>query len=709
MDPTAHPERSTVGDFHRLGATLRPEGVNFALYSKHAERVDLCLFERPGGAEASMVVPLDQRTRFVWHTFVPGLKAGQLYGYRVHGPWRPEEGYRFNPHRLLLDPYARAITGRFDLRHPHTAHDPQSALEDLALLAVDNAAGAPKCVVMDDAFDWEGDRPPDHPLRNSVIYEVHLKGYTAHPSSGASRPGTYLGFVERIDHLKRLGVTAVEFLPLHHAQDEEPLLRRGLSNYWGYNTIGYFAPDSRFASGTEPGCQVREFKTMVRELHKAGIEVILDVVYNHTAEGNHQGPAYCFKGIDNPTYYVLAPEKRYYRDYTGCGNSLNFGEPTVIKMVMDSLRTWVEEMHVDGFRFDLATVLGREEGRFDRLATFFTAVHQDPVLSRVKLIAEPWDCGWDSYQVGNFPVDWAEWNGKYRDTVRRFAKGDGGMVGELATRLTGSADLYLEDGRTPYHSVNFVTCHDGFTLHDLTAYDRKHNEANGENNRDGNDTNWSWNNGHEGPAADPAVLELRARQAKNFLSLLFLSQGVPMLLGGDEFLRTQQGNNNAYCQDNPLSWFDWTLALRNAAMVEFVSGLVALRRRHPHFRRRAFFTGTDGDGDCYKDIHWLSEAGGEPDWRDPERRRLAFMIEGDEKGTGGEGDFLILVSAHWEPAEFLLPTDPARGPWRRILDTALPAGRELADEDAAPPLDPPDRYTVRDRSVVALWRATRQG
>ncbi len=704
MERTTQSERHTIGDFHRLGATLRPEGVNFALYSKHAERVDLCLFDRPGDGTATMVVPLSQRTRFVWHTFIPGLKAGQLYGYRVHGPWRPEEGYRFNPHRLLLDPYARAVSGKFDLAHRHTAFDPASPMADLSYHAVDNAAGAPKCVVVDDAFDWEGDHPPNHPLRNSVIYEVHLKGFTAHPSSGTAHPGTYLGFIEKIGHLQRLGVTAVEFLPLHHSQDEEPLLRRGLSNYWGYSTIGFFAPDSRFASGTVPGDQVREFKTLVRELHRAGIEVILDVVYNHTAEGNHLGPTYSFRGIDNPTYYVLGPEKRHYRDYTGCGNSLDFGEPHVIKMVMDSLRYWVEVMRVDGFRFDLATVLGRAEGRFDRLSAFFTAVHQDPVLSRVKLIAEPWDLGWDAYQAGNFPVDWAEWNGKYRDAVRRFIKGDGGMVGELATRLTGSADLYQEGGRTPYHSVNFVTCHDGFTLQDLVTYDGKRNEANGEDNRDGSDANWSWNCGHEGPTGDPAVLDLRARQTKNFLALLLLSQGVPMLLGGDEFLRTQRGNNNAYCQDNPLSWFDWTLALKNDAMVDYTRGLVALRRRHPHFRRRAFFTGTDGDGDAYKDIHWLDEDLNEPDWDDSERRSLAFLIEGGGKQTGGEGDFLILVNAHWEPREFRLPDDAARGPWRRVLDTALPAGQELTDEPSAPPVDPPDRYLLRDRSVVALYR-----
>jgi len=686
-----------------LGVSRTPVGFNFSLLSRHAEAVSLVLFHSHQ-EEPVAEIPFDShynKTGDAWHILIHDFDPALRYGFRLAGPFDPTgSGHWYRPGKVLLDPYAKALSGGTEWGRVYRREGRKPGVL---------GSFQRRCLYIEDDFDWAGDRPLNIPLKDTIIYEMHVRGFTRHPASGVKHPGTYQGIIEKIPYLKELGITAVELMPVMEFNELEntrinPATGEELKNFWGYSTLAFFAPKAAYAVDGRNGRQVREFKEMVKALHRAGIEVILDVVYNHTAEGNHLGPTYSFRGIDNPTYYVLGPEKRHYRDYTGCGNSLDFGEPHVIKMVMDSLRYWVEVMRVDGFRFDLATVLGRAEGRFDRLSAFFTAVHQDPVLSRVKLIAEPWDLGWDAYQAGNFPVDWAEWNGKYRDAVRRFIKGDGGMVGELATRLTGSADLYQEGGRTPYHSVNFVTCHDGFTLQDLVTYDGKRNEANGEDNRDGSDANWSWNCGHEGPTGDPAVLDLRARQTKNFLALLLLSQGVPMLLGGDEFLRTQRGNNNAYCQDNPLSWFDWTLALKNDAMVDYTRGLVALRRRHPHFRRRAFFTGTDGDGDAYKDIHWLDEDLNEPDWDDSERRSLAFLIEGGGKQTGGEGDFLILVNAHWEPREFRLPDDAARGPWRRVLDTALPAGQELTDEPSAPPVDPPDRYLLRDRSVVALYR-----
>jgi len=540
-----------------LGATLTPTGVNFALYSKHGSEVFLLLFDAPD-APPSDVIRLEQVTRHVWHAHVRGVRAGQLYGYRVRGEHRPEQGLRFNEQKLLLDPYAKALTGPVrNVDNLLLAYDPSPAGgRDLSVDTRDSAPVMPRCIVVDDAFDWQGDQSPDVPLESLIVYEIHTKGFTAHPSSRVEHPGTYLGFVEKIPHLVRLGVNAVELLPVHEFYVDDFLRARGLTNYWGYNTIGFFAPTWFYGTGRTPGCQVGELKTLVRELHRAGLKVILDVVYNHTAEGNEMGPTISFRGIDNPSYYALTgpseSPRRYYMNWTGCGNSMNFDDRAVIRLVMDSLRYWVEQMHVDGFRFDLASVLGREGpgGWFQPSSSFFDAVAQDPVLQRAILIAEPWDLG--TYQVGNFPVDWSEWNGRFRDTVRKFVKGEPGQLADLGWRLTGSADLYGDDGRSAWNSVNFVTCHDGFTLADLVSYDGKHNERNGEENRDGADDNHSWNCGVEGPTEDPAVAQLRRQQAKNFACALLFASGTPMMLGGDEFLRTQQGNNNAYCQDNEI-------------------------------------------------------------------------------------------------------------------------------------------------------------
>ncbi len=704
------PGPATRGSFFPLGATVTPSGVNFALFSKHATAVTLVLFDRRGRRAAE--IPLSHSTRFVWHGHVEGLGPGQLYGFRVGGPWDSAAGHRFNPRKLLLDPYARAILGehRGDPRQ-HLDYDPAAGLDPASLRPsdVDNEADAPRSVVVDGAFDWRGDRPPGHALEDLVIWEAHIGGVTGHPSSGVDRPGTYSGFVGKIPHLVELGVKAVEFLPVHTRHSPARLGALGFSDYWGYNTIGFFAPDRRFSTGGEPGCEVVEFKELVRALHAAGIEVLLDVVYNHTGEGGELGPTLAFRGIDNATYYKPLPgDPSRYADFTGCGNTLDLGQPQVLKLVMDSLRYWVSEMHVDGFRFDLASTLGRKEGRFERIAAFFMAVHQDPVVSRAKLIAEPWDLGADSYQVGNFPVDWCEWNGRFRDTVRRFVRGDPGQVPDLATRLSGSADLYGNDGRTPYHGVNFVTCHDGFTLHDLTAYAVKHNEANGEGDRDGLDDNASRNWGAEGETRDPAVLELRGRAARNLVTVLFVSQGVPMLLAGDEILRTQRGNNNAYCQDNEISWIDWRLARKNRGFLEFVRRLVALRRAHPVLRRRTFLTGADRDRDGLTDIAWYGPDGRVPDWGDPSLRSLAFRIQGreilrEEAETGQPlSDLFVALHAAPDDREFALPPPSAGFCWYRAVDTALPAGDDARPPGDEVPLDSQDTYPVRGHSTVVL-------
>jgi isoamylase len=694
------------GSYFPQGATLLKGGVNFAIYSKYAEGIDLLLFDRPQDTTPTDVIHMSSRSCFVWHCFIEDAAPGQLYAYRVRGPYQPQKGMRFNPNRLLTDPYAKAITGKFIPGPWHLGYNPASPLADFSLNVLDNAGGAPKCIVIDDQFDWEDDVPPRIPLRETIIYETHLKGLTAHPSSGVKIPGTYLGVIEKIPYLKSLGVTAVEFLPVHHCQDEDSLTKKGLANYWGYNTLGFFAPDSRFSTGAFPGCQVQEFKQMVKALHSAGIEVILDVVYNHTCEGDETGPTLCFRGIDNITYYKLCDDKRYYVDYSGCNNTLNFDEFQVVKMVMDSLRYWVEVMHVDGFRFDLATVLGRNNGRFSRDAGFFLAVHQDPVLAGVKLIAEPWDATNDSYQVGNFPLDWAEWNGMYRDCVRKFIKGMPGMLPEMGYRLTGSSDLYADDGRTPFNSINFITCHDGLTLNDLVSFEKKHNEANMEDNKDGVSDNISFNCGYEGETSDPAIRELRKKIMKNFFVILMISQGVPLILGGDEFMRTQSGNNNAYCQDNNISYLDWTMAEANKEMVDFVRKLINFRKRHPHFWQENFFTGRDLDLDAIKDIIWYSEDLKLPEWNSPEKGFLAFLIKGNElRGVSVEEkecDILVILNTLKEEKSFQLPRIHPGAVFSRIIDTSLPSGLDILEDQNAVQLPGHVYHPVAPQSVVIL-------
>jgi glycogen operon protein len=687
------------GTPYPLGATLTRTGVNFALYSRHATTVALELFDAPGDDRPARTIAVENRARFVWHCHVEGLGAGQAYGYRVDGPAAPEQGHRFNRHKLLLDPYARAFSGAFR-GNPrlHLASDPS-----------DNAAFAARSLVVDGAFDWGDDAPPAIPLPELIIYEAHVKGLTAHPSAGVANPGTYLGAIEKIPHLTRLGINAIELLPVHEPHTEERLTALGLTNFWGYNTVGFFAPDQRYAAAAEPGAAVVEIKRMIKAFHAAGIEVILDVVYNHTGEGGEGGPTLCFRGIDNAVYYPLERgDRRRYVDYSGCGNTLNLDEPAVLKLVMDSLRYWVSEMRVDGFRFDLASALGRERGRFDQISGFFMAVQQDPVISRVKLIAEPWDIASDSYQVGNFPLEWSEWNGRYRDCLRRFVKGDPGLVPELATRLAGSADLYNDDGRTPYSSINFVTCHDGFTLNDLVSYAAKHNAANREENRDGNPHNDSCNWGAEGPTGDPEVKSLRARAARNLLTALMVSHGVPMLLGGDEFLRTQGGNNNAYCQDNATSWIDWSLLEANRGFAEFCRKLVALRRAHPALRGRSFLSGADRNRDGILDVQWFDAALREPAWSDPGLRHLAFRLQGCERAleegaaTADSHDLYIVLSAEPAARAFALPKPSAGFAWHRAIDTSLAPPHDAEEPGAEIRLDPQDVYVVNARSAVIL-------
>jgi glycogen operon protein len=693
------------GKFYPLGATVEPDGVNFALYSKHATEVFLLLFDTPDG-EPTDVIRLEARTRLVFHAFVRGVRAGQLYGFKVRGPFDPAEGHRFNEHKLLVDPYARAVTGKAQNEDGVLlAYDPKSASADSSLDTRDSSRFVPKAIVVADDFDWQGDRAPLVPFEDLVIYEVHVKGFTAQPSSKVTCPGTYLGFIEKIPYLVELGITAVELLPIQERMVADFLTRRGLTNYWGYDTIGFFAPESSYRASGELGAEVAEFKTLVRALHAAGIEVILDVVYNHSAEGSELGPTVSLRGIDNATYYALtgtaAEPRRYYQNWTGTGNSLNFADPQTIRLVMDSLRYWVEVMHVDGFRFDLASVLGRQGGSFERAASFFDTISQDPVLSRVKLIAEPWDLG--AYEVGNFPVDWSEWNGRFRDTLRRFERGDPGQLKELGYRLAGSSDLYADDGRSAYNTVNFVTCHDGFTLYDLLSYNDKHNEANGEDNRDGSNDNISWNSGAEGKAVDPDVIALRKRRAKNHLCTLLFSAGTPMLLGGDEMLRTQRGNNNAYCHDSELSWFDWTLCDENRDILQFTRRALAFVAKYPVFRRRTFFSGRDTNGDVYPDIRWYGPNLDAPAWDDPEARTLGYLLDGNEADSGA-ADYLVLVilHPHWDKGSFRLP-DPGSGrAWHRVMDSSLPPGEDFAAPGEEAPLPIANTYALAPRTNVVL-------
>ncbi|GAA3128881.1 glycogen debranching protein GlgX [Planomonospora alba] len=681
------------GEPYPLGATWDGVGTGFALFSEVAERVELCLFDDDGREER---VDLPEVDGFVWHGYLPGVMPGQRYGYRVHGPFEPSQGHRCNPSKLLLDPYAKAVEGELawdEALFCYRFTDP-SARNDY-----DSAPFMPKNVVINPFFDWGTDRPPRTPYHQTVIYEAHVRGLTMrHPAVPEEQRGTYAGLAHPavIDHLLSLGVTAVELMPVHQFVPEHALVARGLTNYWGYNTIGFFAPHNGYAASGRRGEQVLEFKAMVKALHEANIEVILDVVYNHTAEGDHMGPTLCFRGIDNVAYYRLHDgDRRYYLDYTGCGNSLNVRSPHALQLIMDSLRYWVLEMHVDGFRFDLAAALARELHDVDRLSAFFDLIQQDPVISQVKLIAEPWDVGPGGYQVGNFPPLWTEWNGKYRDTVRDFWRGSGSALPEFASRLTGSADLYATSGRRPVASINFVTAHDGFTLTDLVSYDRKHNEANGEDNRDGTDDNRSWNCGAEGPVEDPAIVRLRRRQRRNFLATLFISQGVPMLLAGDELGRTQGGNNNAYCQDNEVSWIDWSLARTEGDLLDFVRALSELRREHPVFQRRRFFRGRVAP-DGARDIVWLTPAGVEMsagDWHTGYAKSLTVFLNGDaitEPGPRGErivdDSFLLLINAHHEDMAFTLPEALYGGAWRTVLDTAdeVVSGEPFSDETWTP-------------------------
>ncbi|MBS1827215.1 MAG: glycogen debranching protein GlgX [Acidobacteria bacterium] len=702
------------GSPYPLGATWNGAGVNFALFSEHATKVELCLFDSPFSTQESARMVLPEKTDQIWHGYLPGVLPGQLYGYRVYGPYQPEMGHRFNPNKVLLCPYTNAVGRNVRWCDEMYGYDVNSRTEDLSFDDRDNAAYCFLGTVVDRAFTWGGDRPPRTAWHDTVIYEAHVKGATRlMPELPEKLRGTYagLGADPFIRHLKNLGVTAVELMPVHHHSYEHHLVKRGLHNYWGYNTTSFFAPDSRYSSAASPGDCVREFKTMVKNLHSAGLEVILDVVYNHTAEGNHLGPTISMRGIDNVSYYRLSTaSKRFYVDFTGCGNTLNMLHPRVLQIIMDSLRYWVLEMHVDGFRFDLASALARELHDVDRLSAFFDIIHQDPVISQVKLIAEPWDLGEGGYQVGNFPVGWTEWNGKYRDTVRRFWKSEGGVVSELATRLAGSSDLYEHSGRRPYASINFVTAHDGFTLRDLVSYNSKHNEENGEGNADGENHNNSWNCGVEGPSEDPEILRLRQRQMRNMMATLFLSQGVPMLSGGDELSRTQLGNNNAYCQDNEVSWYKWDLAPHEEDFRDFVRYMVQLRASNPVLRRRRFFQGRSLRGHRVKDISWFEPNGSEMDdsaWNAHFVRSLGVRLVGtemdelDDFGDPIVGDTLfITLNGHDDRVEFQLPPPDTGMMWERLLDTALKLWsqpRRLQDAF----------YRMQGRSV-AMFRLVKQ-
>jgi isoamylase len=713
-----------------LGSTWDGDGVNFALFSAHAEKVELCLFDAHGRHELQRV-ELKARTNDIWHGYLPQARPGMLYGYRVHGPYKPQNGHRFNPHKLLIDPYAKCIAGELVWSDAHFGYRIGDKHEDLSFDRRDDAAGMPKCCVTDSAYDWEDDRPPRIPWQDTVIYELHVKGFTMrHPEVPPELRGTYAGLANEhaIEHFKRLGITAVELLPVHAFANDRHLVQKGLSNYWGYNSFAFFAPEPRYAATGH----ISEFKTMVKALHAAGIEVILDVVYNHTAEGNHLGPTLSLRGIDNASYYRLVPDKaRYCMDFTGCGNTLNTANQRVVELVRDSLRYWVDEMHVDGFRFDLAVALTRGASGVEMSGPLLDEIARDPVLSQVKMIAEPWDLGLGGYQLGGFPSGWAEWNDRYRDTVRAFGKADAETIGEFATRVTGSSDLFERSGRKPQSSINFVTAHDGFTLRDLVSYNHKHNGANLEGNRDGSDHNLSWNCGAEGHTDDAAVNALRRRQQRNFLATLFLSQGVPMLLAGDEMGRTQGGNNNAYCQDNEISWLDWNLPLEELQLIDFVQRVSKLRRDTPAFRRSEFLQGQPVRASSIKDITWLSPDGQEMDhngWRQSHARCLGICLAGNPntvqprgrrptwlaktwawfasrvqrrlrlyQRSGADGSFLILVNAHHETIPFVIPNLDERLVWSPILDTYDEDGRQ-----SKALFEAGDRYELHGRSLVIL-------
>jgi isoamylase len=696
------------GNPYPLGATWDGAGVNFALFAEHATQVELCLFDSPDAAREAHRIPVKEYTDKVWHAYLPDVLPGQLYGYRVHGPYEPARGHRFNPNKVVLDPYAKLIGRNVTWADELFGYKLGDEQADLSFDDRDSAPYAPLATVLDPAFTWGDDRSPRTPWHKTLIYELHVKGFTQlNPHVPEHLRGSYAGLASEsaIKHLTDLGVTAVELLPVHHFLDDRHLVEKGLHNYWGYNTLAYFAPASYYAYGGIQQDAVQQFKMMVRAMHAAGLEVILDVVYNHTAEGNQMGPTLSMRGVDNAAYYRLAPDPRYYLDFTGTGNTLNMTQPFVLQLIMDSLRYWVAEMHVDGFRFDLASTLARELFEVDRLGAFFDIIHQDPLLSQVKLIAEPWDVGPGGYQVGNFPVLWTEWNGKYRDCVRRFWKGDGGTASELATRLAGSSDLYQDDGRKPYASINFITCHDGFTLNDLVSYNEKHNEANGEENRDGASDNNSWNCGVEGPTDDREIIELRDRQMRNIMSTLMLSIGVPMMLGGDELCHGQDGNNNAYCQDDELTWIDWELDDRRRRFLDFARKLIFIRRSQPVLHRRKFLLGRAIRGSDIKDISFFNPSGQEmsdEDWNAGFVKCLGVRLAGDlindenERGEPIVGEtLLMLLNAHWEPIPFTLPATREGHLWDRILDTA-DLGEEPRDFQGG------QEYPLRDRSFVVL-------
>ncbi len=701
------------GNPYPLGATWDGKGVNFALYSESATGVELCLFHTLEDKKEYERIPISERSHQIWHTYVPDLKPGQLYGYRVHGPYDPLNGYRFNPNKLLIDPYAKAIAGTVQPHSALSGYEPGSPDEDLSFSKEDSAPYIPKSVVIDPNFDWGDDKRPKYAYHKSIIYEAHVKGFTKQNTEIPENiRGTYAAIAHpvTINYLKQLGITAIELMPVHHFLTDGFLHDKGLTNYWGYNTLGYFAPDVRYSSSGVLGEQVVEFKNMVKELHKAGIEVFLDVVYNHTCEGNHMGPTLSYRGIDNCSYYRLMDDKRYYMDYTGTGNTLNVNLPSALRLIMDSLRYWVLDMHVDGFRFDLASTLARELHAVNKLSAFFDIIYQDPVIAEAKLIAEPWDIGEGGYQVGNFPAGWVEWNGKYRDCMRDFWRGADSMLAEFGQRLTGSSDLYSSDNRRPTASINFITAHDGFTLHDLVSYNDKHNEKNGEDSKDGESHNRSWNCGAEGPTDDRGIIALRDKQKRNFLTTLFLSQGVPMLVMGDELSRTQQGNNNAYCQDNEISWLNWAGADKN--LLEFTQKLIHFRKEHPTFCRRRWFQGQPIKGHGVEDIAWFLMDGNEMSdehWNDSFAKSLGLFLNGRGlHARGGQGEliiddnFYLIFNAYYDSLPYKLPPEKYGNKWIKVLDTTTGF---VGQEERV--YKPEDTVTIEGRSIALfkypLW------
>lgn len=695
-------KRISSGFSSPQGATLTPDGVNFALFSQYSSAVYLLLFDDPQGKPTD-IIELKNKEKHVWHVFIHGLKAGQFYAFKIDGKYDPNNGFRFNRNKCLLDPYVKAVTGKFiNEQNLLSGYKPNSNKKDLSFDERDNSEITPKSIVIDNSFDWQQDNPPGIPLNELILYEVHLKGFTAHHSADVSLPGTYLGFIEKIPYLKKLGINAVELLPIQEYYSHDFLVQKGLKNYWGYDTIGFFAPESSYSSQSYPGCQVNEFKTLVRELHQSGIEVILDVVYNHTGEGNELGPTLNFRGIDNQTYYALRGPAdkpyRYYRNNAGTGNILNVENPQVLQMVIDSLKYWIQEMHVDGFRFDLATILGLEQAVFKKDAKFFKTIADDPAFKNIKLIAEPWDV--TTYQMGSFPKEWAEWNDKFRDTVRKFWKGEPGQIRELAWRLTGSQDLF-DDSRTPNFSINFITCHDGFTLNDLFSYNHKHNNANGEKNNDGSHDNSSWNCGVEGETNEKEILKLRKQMTKNAICCLLFSLGTPMILGGDEFLRTQLGNNNAYCQDNEISWFNWKLLENNKEIFEFFRKAISFRKKYSIFQKTTFFSGKDFDADKVPDINWFDTNLKKPNWDNPNQKILCYLLDGGEVPSEFGNYYIFLIfNADEKPFNVKLPKNINKT-WYRIVDTSLKPGDDFLIHDNEILINN-DVYFTQPRSVVVL-------